>query len=243
MESKTVRFESDVEQRGFTTLPNVVLTDATLTVQARLTYAILRHYAWQEEKCWPGQAALAGLLCCSERSLRSYIAELALRGLVKVERRGQGRTNVYILCGIDRQPASDQDRQPASGLDRKPASGPYVEEDSVKEDSKKIRRIAQDDVRLVFDYWREKLDKKKAKLDSTRRGKIQSRLADGFSVEELKKAIDGCSLSGWHMGDNPSRKKYDDITLICRDASHVESFVASVQDSTVDWSQMLEREA
>lgn len=81
-------------------------------------------------------------------------------------------------------------------------------------------------VRIVFDYWREIRKHPTAKLDPKRRGKIQARLREGFTVEQLCQAIDGVAKSAWHCGDNPAGKVYDDLALVLRDAPHVENFEA-----------------
>ncbi|AHF05410.1 hypothetical protein MARPU_05650 [Marichromatium purpuratum 984] len=86
-----------------------------------------------------------------------------------------------------------------------------------------------DAVREVFDYWRAALDHPRAKLDSKRRRTIAARLKDGYSTEDLKRAVDGCRASPWHCGQNPSRKRYDDIELICRNAVKVEGFQKQVE--------------
>ena len=238
MDTKSVRFESDFEQGGFTAVPNVVLTDAGLSAQARLTYALLRFYAWQDEACWPGQDRMASMIGCSDRSIRRHIEELALSGLVRVERRGFGRTNRYVLTRADRTPVSALDRTPVSALDRTPVSG-LIEEDSVEENTVKNRG---ENVRVIFDHWREKLIHPNAKLDRSRRSKIEARLKDGYTVDDIKRAIDGCAASAWHMGLNPSNKKFDDIALICRDATKLEGFMAEVSGGVAagDWGKLLE---
>lgn len=53
---------------------------------------------------------------------------------------------------------------------------------------------------------------------------IASRLRDGYSVDDLKTAISGCSGSAFHMGQNDSGAMHNDITLICR-ANKVDSFI------------------
>jgi hypothetical protein len=78
-------------------------------------------------------------------------------------------------------------------------------------------------VRIVFDYWREVMGHHKAKLDGKRRRCIAGSLKH-YSVEDLKRAIDGCKASAWHQGKNRDGKVFDDIALICRDAEHVERF-------------------
>jgi len=81
-------------------------------------------------------------------------------------------------------------------------------------------------VRAVFDYWRERSGHNGAKLDDKRRSAIAARLKNGYSVRDLKRAVDGCIASPWHQGQNGNRRKYDDIELICRNASKVDQFVA-----------------
>lgn len=45
-----------------------------------------------------------------------------------------------------------------------------------------------------------------------------------YGVELCKQAILGCSLSNWHMGQNPGGKKYNSLELIFRNADNVERF-------------------
>ena len=45
-------------------------------------------------------------------------------------------------------------------------------------------------------------------------------------------AIDGNKLSDFHQGANGRGKKYDEITLILRDAEHIEQFVDIVDQHT-----------
>lgn len=77
----------------------------------------------------------------------------------------------------------------------------------------------------VFAYWRTRFGHARARLDAKRRQKIRLRLCDGYSVRDLLDAIEGCSQSKFHMGSNQNSKVYNDIELICRDASHVDMFI------------------
>ncbi len=86
-------------------------------------------------------------------------------------------------------------------------------------------------VKSVFDSWVKALNKPRAVLDTKRRTLIEARLADGYSVEALGKAMLGCSMSKYHMGDNPDGKRYDGLHLILRDADHVERFIAYADGS------------
>jgi hypothetical protein len=57
-------------------------------------------------------------------------------------------------------------------------------------------------------------------LDEKRRGKIRARLADGYAVEDLKRAIDGMWATPWNV-----EGKHWDIELVCRDSGKVDRFM------------------
>lgn len=81
------------------------------------------------------------------------------------------------------------------------------------------------EVNEIFDYWVKVMGKNKsAKLTNDRKTKIKTRLKDGYTVDEIKEAIDGCASSAYHMGQNDDGKVYDDIALICRTGSKLEGF-------------------
>ena len=83
-------------------------------------------------------------------------------------------------------------------------------------------------VLAVFDYWRVTLNHPQSILDNKRRKAIAARIKEGYSVDKIKRAIDGCKASAWHQGKNNRQTVYDDIELICRDAKHVEDFITRV---------------
>lgn len=58
---------------------------------------MLLRYAWQKDHCYPGQKRLAKEMGASERSVRTYLAELERKGFIEVRHRGQGRSNFYTL--------------------------------------------------------------------------------------------------------------------------------------------------
>jgi hypothetical protein len=82
---------------------------------------------------------------------------------------------------------------------------------------------------VVFAYWQQAMNHQQAKLDAKRDKAIKGRLKDGYTVEQLCKAVDGCKLSPHHMGHNDTRTIYDDIELICRDGPRVDKFMALVE--------------
>lgn len=88
---------------AFTKLPNSVLLDATLTPGARLTYAILRHLAWQQGRRREEDAVplppldeVAAAVGCSRTTVKTYVADLRRRGLIVTVRRGNQPT-LYVV--------------------------------------------------------------------------------------------------------------------------------------------------
>jgi uncharacterized protein YdaU (DUF1376 family) len=90
----------------------------------------------------------------------------------------------------------------------------------------KTKDMSLADARTVFDFWRSYLNHPNARLDNKRERCIRNRLKEGFSVEDLERAIRGCKASSYHMGQNDSHTVYDRIDLIFRDTEHVELFIA-----------------
>lgn len=85
----------------------------------------------------------------------------------------------------------------------------------------------------VFEYWRETMGKRQsAKLDAKRTRLIKSALKS-HGVDVVRAAIVGCSKSAFHMGQNDRGERYDDLTLILRDASKIESFAAKAEGAAI----------
>jgi hypothetical protein len=100
--------------------------------------------------------------------------------------------------------------------------------DPLKPDRRKEHR-ASEDVKQVFTYWQQAMSHQQAKLDDKRSKAIGKRLADGYTVDDLCRAVDGCKLTPHNMGENDTGSVYDDIELICRDGAHVDRFLKTVQ--------------
>ena len=85
---------------GFIQLPKLVLYARNLTRDAKLLYAILLGYAWQQGRCFPGYSRLCYDMGASENTVRVYMRELEKVGLLQQKRRGLGKTNIYILLDL-----------------------------------------------------------------------------------------------------------------------------------------------
>jgi hypothetical protein len=90
--------DADLATRhGFTQVPNFILTKKDISVGAKLAYAMLLKYAWDNDACFPGQIRLAEDMGAAERSVRTYLKELETVELLEIKQRGLGKTNLYRL--------------------------------------------------------------------------------------------------------------------------------------------------
>jgi DNA-binding transcriptional MerR regulator len=68
-------------------------------------------------------------------------------------------------------------------------------------------------------------------LTPERKNKIRLRLQDGYTVDDIKKAIKGCKGSPSNMGDNENGRLHNDIELICRTGTKLEGFIEMYERS------------
>ncbi len=93
--------ENEMLRAGFAAFPYLVMKDKTLSIGARMTYAFLLMYAWQDERCFAGQKKMAEDMGVSTRQLRRYLTDLREAGYVKIERKDKRFNNTYVL--LDRK--------------------------------------------------------------------------------------------------------------------------------------------
>jgi hypothetical protein len=91
-----------------------------------------------------------------------------------------------------------------------------VEEGSKDEVDARTRTVSE-----LFAYWQERCGHPNAMLSAERRRKIAGRLREGFKPQQVREAIDGARIGAVVTG----KKRFDDIELICRSASKLESFI------------------
>jgi hypothetical protein len=159
---------------------------------------------------------------------QEFMTYLAIAHLVKLDMVVENESKVLEVINFTKRQYFEQDI-PRSGHKRKqrkqrnqmkqrkqnkkgPGSGvPKTEESQA--------------IYAVYEHWLEVMAKPRSMLTKQRKDKIAARLHEGFSVEDLKKAIDGCKVSPFHMGENERQTVYDDIELICRNGGKVEQFI------------------
>jgi Helix-turn-helix domain len=92
--------ENEMLRAGFAALPYVVLKDTNLSIGARLTYAVLLSYAWQDNETFAGQEKMAKDMGISERQLQRYLYELRDRQYIDVSREDKRFNNTYIIKDV-----------------------------------------------------------------------------------------------------------------------------------------------
>lgn len=74
----------------------------------------------------------------------------------------------------------------------------------------------------LFQYWARTCQREKARPTDERLRAIRARLQEGYSAVEIRAAIDGAAVGAFV---NEQGKRYDDITLICRNGAKLEDFI------------------
>ena len=82
---------------GACVVPLGLLTDSTVSAQAKVVYIRLTRYAGNDGVCRPSQTALMAELNACERSIRYSIRELEASDYLRCRRRGWGRSQEYEL--------------------------------------------------------------------------------------------------------------------------------------------------
>lgn len=91
----------------------------------------------------------------------------------------------------------------------------------------------KNEIQEIFEFWKVTLKKNnRTVLDNQRKTKIQGRLKEGYTVDDIKSAITGCSKSSFHNEGN-----HTDLTLICRDATHLDQFMGYNQTGNTTENQ------
>lgn len=77
-------------------------------------------------------------------------------------------------------------------------------------------------VKEVFECWKLEHNHPRAILDRRREAKVRQRLREGFTVEQLCRAVINAKKDEFLMGENKEGKRYDDLESLLRSASKVE---------------------
>lgn len=166
-------------------------------------------------------AEVAGV---SDRTIDAYGDRLSAAGLLELERRGdEGLPNLWTLV---EPPQGGEAASPplaaVSGEGRSQTHPPENVKEEKKTDGAKAPSCEADLDREIFAYWQARCHHAQAKPTSDRLGKIRARRRDGYTQEQMLRAIDGAAVAAWV---NEHGKRFDDLELIFRNGSKLEDFI------------------
>lgn len=95
--------ENTMLRAGFAAFPYLVMKDRSLSIGARLAYAFLLMYAWQEGSCFPGQETLAQEMGISRAQVQRLLYELRDQQYIRIERTDRRFNNTYVI--LDKKPS------------------------------------------------------------------------------------------------------------------------------------------
>lgn len=95
--------ENEMLKAGFAAFPYLVMKDKNLSIGARMAYAFLLMYSWQEGSCFAGQEKLAEEMGVSRAQVQRYLYELRDTNYIRVERKDKRYNNTYIM--LDKKPS------------------------------------------------------------------------------------------------------------------------------------------
>jgi len=121
-----VVIQNQMLKAGFASFPYMVLRDKGLSIGAKMAYAFLLMYAWQEGSTFAGQETIAQEMGISDRHLRRFLTELKKHGYIDIERKDRRFNNTYII--LDKLPTKLKAKRASyvnkSELDRTSMSAP-----------------------------------------------------------------------------------------------------------------------
>jgi hypothetical protein len=107
---------------------------------------------------------------------------------------------------------------------------PHQDHTTIQEEKKKEVKNKQMSVdpeaQVVFEHWKTVMGFNGRTIFDSKRVKAVAWGLDNYGLEDCLAAIDGCAADDWFMGRDPraNGKLHNDLTLILRDADHVERF-------------------
>lgn len=198
-------------------------------------FILFQYYlTWQNARggIFPGLKTVADDLQIAPAAICNLRNVLIKAGWISVQNGRVSILKTFILneCHSDDMNADSDDMNKNSD-NMNPLYIVSELEDSKKKEKEKLARqkrpktaASLSPIETVFEYWKQTLNHPHAVLTKKRRNAVKSALID-YSVDDMKRAIDGCAVSPWHQGQNDRRMVYDDLELICRSGEKIEAFM------------------
>ena len=90
----------------------------------------------------------------------------------------------------------------------------------------------------IFKHWQTVMGHQQARLDSNRKKHIGNALKLGYTVDQLKQAIDGCSRTPHNIGDNDCNQRYDGVHIIFKSADQIDRFMRNAEQAASSMSRI-----
>lgn len=188
-------------------------------------------------------ASLTEMVGAGRTTVREALTRLVAAGVVEVREQMHGRGQLaheYVVCDPTAEsdtPAQSADdppppiEHPADARPSQPSAAQAVIQTAEKKEKKNVpgegiqRRVEVEQRSVVidlFEHWQLRCSKPSSKPTRERLEKVKARLNEGYTVEQIRTAIDGAACGAFV---NDSGKRFDDLELICRTGSKLESFI------------------
>lgn len=93
----TIELDPRWRSKGHTAIGNKIMFNKKLTPYAKLIYWLLLIRCFSKDNSFPSNKSMAKDIGISVWSIKTHKKLLLESGLISMKRRGQGKTNVYIL--------------------------------------------------------------------------------------------------------------------------------------------------
>lgn len=165
----------------------------------------------------------------SSKAVRGALDRLRAREIVIAEQSPVNPLDRTLWWRIDHSKLNDEPGSPSdpegspsapegtSTRTRPKESKEYVHREESPTDS-----VDSDSPHDLFAYWQHTCRHPTAKPSRDRIAKVKARLAEGYTPNQIRAAIDGAAAQPF-VGD--TGKTFDDLELICRSGSKLEGFI------------------
>jgi len=97
LETAELTIEPHWKRHGYIALGNKIIIHPKLSIGAKLFYTYLLMRCFRKDNCFPSYETIGKDLRVSKHTIIKFKNELIKTNLIKVYRRGWGKTNKYVL--------------------------------------------------------------------------------------------------------------------------------------------------
>lgn len=232
-------------------IPAELWLDRELSITEKVMLVEIESLQDDVKGCYASNAHFAKFFGLSNSRVSEIISGLAEKSMVTVELIRDGKRvverRIRLLNPFDKPNTPSENTANPFGKHVEPPSENTQGSNTYLGNTKKVKDIAPQEVapepesicptqavlvKDIFDHWRWAMSSPRSKMDDNRRKLIVKALGM-YAVEDLKRAIDGCAVSPFHMGANDRKEKYNGLHLIFRNAEKIDGFIAKADQPPV----------